>query len=202
MKKVSLIILSIFLLADFATAQAFGQNKVQYRKFDWEFIQSPHFDIYFYKGGQPLAEFTSEAVEKAYSQVSKYLDWELRKRVSIIIYNSHNDFQQTNVTMQYMPEGVGGVTELFKNRIVIPFEGSYDQFRHVIHHELVHAIINDLIYGGSAQSIVSNRIQLVIPLWMNEGLAEYLSSQWDTQADMTMRDVAVHDRIPEIQELN
>ena len=202
MKKVSLIILSIFLLADFATAQTFGQNKVQYRKFDWEFIQSPHFDIYFYKGGQPLAEFTSEAVEKAYSQVSKYLDWELRKRVSIIIYNSHNDFQQTNVTMQYMPEGVGGVTELFKNRIVIPFEGSYDQFRHVIHHELVHAIINDLIYGGSAQSIVSNRIQLVIPLWMNEGLAEYLSSQWDTQADMTMRDVAVHDRIPEIQELN
>ena len=104
--------------------------------------------------------------------------------------------------MEYMPEGVGGVTELFKNRIVIPFEGSYDQFRHVIHHELVHAIINDLIYGGSAQSIVSNRIQLVIPLWMNEGLAEYLSSQWDTQADMTMRDVAVHDRIPEIQELN
>lgn len=202
MRRLAVTALLLVLLGNFAHGQVFGQNKVQYREFDWKFIQSPHFDIYFYNGGQPLAEFTSQTVEAAYSQVSSYLDWELRKRVSIIIYNSHNDFQQTNVTLQYMPEGVGGVTELFKNRIVIPFEGSYEQFRHVIHHELVHAMINDMIYGGSAQSIVSNRIQLAIPLWMNEGLAEYLSSQWDTQADMTMRDVAVHDRIPQIQELN
>ena len=38
--------------------------------------------------------------------------------------------------LPYMQEGIGGVTELFKNRVVIPFEGDYDQFRHVIHHEL------------------------------------------------------------------
>ena len=149
-----------------------------------------------------MAEFTSDAAEDAYRQISRHLSWDLRKRVSIIIYNSHNDFQQTNVTYEYMPEGVGGVTELFKNRVVIPFEGSYEQFRHVIHHELVHAMINDMIYGGSAQSMVQNRVQVTIPLWMNEGLAEYLSMKWDTQADMVMRDVAVHDRIPDIRELN
>lgn len=185
-----------------ADAQYFGQNKVQYRVFDWSFIQSPHFDVYYYKGGKSLAEFSSRAAEDAYRQISKYLNWDLRKRVSVIIYNSHNDFQQTNVTYEYMPEGVGGVTELFKNRVVIPFEGSYEQFRHVIHHELVHALINDLVYGGSAQSLIQNRIRLRIPLWMNEGLAEYLSTDWDTQADMIMRDVAVHDRIPGIRELD
>ena len=87
MNRLISITLSIFLVADFASAQVFGQNKVQYRKFDWQFIQSPHFDIYFYNGRQPLAEFTTEAVEEAYSQVSRYLDWQLRKRVSIIIYN-------------------------------------------------------------------------------------------------------------------
>ena len=202
MKTVVKTALSLLLFLNALYAQEFGQNKVQYRDFDWQFIQSPHFDIYFYADGQPLAEFTSEVIEEAYTQVSTYLDWELRKRVSIIIYNSHNDFQQTNIVTSYMPEGVGGVTELFKNRIALPFEGSYEQFRHVIHHELVHAMINDMIYGGSAQSIVSNRVQLTLPLWMNEGLAEYLSSQWDTQADMVMRDVAVHDRIPAVPELN
>ena len=50
-----------------------------------------------------------------------------------------------------MEEGVGGVTELFKNRVVVPFEGNYKQFRHVIHHELVHAVINEMFYGGSIQ---------------------------------------------------
>jgi len=196
------IFVLILLNTNFAEAQFFGKNKVQYRNFDWAFIQSPHFDIYFYTGGKALAEFTSKVSEDAYNQISKHLNWDIRKRVSIIIYNSHNDFQQTNVTYEYMPEGVGGVTELFKNRVVIPFEGSYEQFRHVIHHELVHAVINDMVYGGSAQSLIQNRIRVRIPLWMNEGLAEYLSIQWDTEADMIMRDVAVHDRIPEVRELN
>lgn len=183
-------------------AQLFGKNKVQYRVFDWSFIQSPHFDIYFYGEGQSLAEFTSEVAEDAYRQISRHLNWDLRRRVSIVVYNSHNDFQQTNVTYSYMPEGVGGVTELFKNRVVIPFEGSYEQFRHVIHHELVHAMINDMVFGGSVQSAMVNRVRLRIPLWMNEGLAEYLSMGWDTQADMIIRDVAVHDRIPDVRELD
>jgi hypothetical protein len=30
-------------------AQYFGQNKVQYRTFDFEIIQTEHFDVYFYQ---------------------------------------------------------------------------------------------------------------------------------------------------------
>ncbi|MDG2266252.1 MAG: hypothetical protein P8L91_04635, partial [Candidatus Marinimicrobia bacterium] len=102
----------------------------------------------------------------------------------------------------YMREGVGGVTELFKNRVVFPFEGNYEQFRHVIHHELVHALINDMIYGGRMQNVISSRAKIRVPIWSNEGLAEYLSSNWDTKADMTMRDIAVHERMPSVKELN
>jgi len=91
------------------------------------------------------------------------------------VYNSHNDFQQTNVVNEYLQEGIGGVTEMFKNRITIPFEGSYQLFKHVIAHELGHAIINDMIYGGSLQSMITNGISLELPLWFNEGICEYES---------------------------
>ena len=43
-----------------------------------------------------------------------------------MVYNSHNEFQQTNIVRPYMREGIGGVTELFKNRVVFPFEGNYE----------------------------------------------------------------------------
>ena len=85
-----------------------------------------------------------------------------------MVYNSHNDFQQTNVISEYLEEGIGGVTELFKNRMVIPFEGNYRMYRHVIHHEMVHAVLNDMFYGGSIQSIISNNIRLQLPMWFNE----------------------------------
>ena len=77
MKKLIAIALPFLLITGPVCAQSFGQNKVQYREFDWQFLQSPHFDIYFYADGQPLAEFTSEVLEESYAQVSSYLDWEL-----------------------------------------------------------------------------------------------------------------------------
>ena len=143
--------------------QSFGQNKIQYRDFDWSFIQTPHFDIYFYGGEQDLAEFTADISEEAYEQISIHLRWDLKRRVSIMVYNSHNEFQQTNVVAPYMSEGIGGVTELFKNRVVFPFEGNYEQFRHVIHHELVHAFINDMVYGGTMQNRVTSRTRIQVP---------------------------------------
>ena len=194
-------ILLAFLCIQIVFGQSFGKNKVQYRDFDWKFIKSPHFDVYYYANEFELAEFTANAAEEAYEQISIHLRWTLKKPVSVIVYNSHNDFQQTNVVDTYMSEGIGGVTELFKNRVVLPFDGSYKEFRHVIHHELVHAVINDMIYGGNIQGIISGRIRLNIPLWTNEGLAEYLSSNWDTKADMIIRDMAIHDEIPQVKRL-
>lgn len=195
------ILFILIILSQTVFGQSFGQNKVQYEQFDWKFIKTPHFDIYYYTEDIDLAEFTAAVAEEAYEQISKHFRWNLRKPVSIIVYNSHKDFQQTNVTYTYLTEGIGGFTELFKNRVVLPFDGSYEQFRHVLHHELVHAVVNDMVYGGNIQSVVSGAQLLRLPLWVNEGIAEYLSLNWDTKSDMVIRDMAVNDYIPRVREL-
>lgn len=170
----------------------FGQNKVQYDRFEWKYIQSRHFDIYYSGEDQKIADYTAAHAEEAYESISVILEWKVKKRYAIIVYDSHSAFQQTNTISDYMPEGVGGFTELFKNRVVIPYEGSYRDLRHVIHHELVHAMMNDLYFSGNIQSIVSGAVRLNLPLWLAEGSAEYESSRWDTEADMFMRDFAYH----------
>ncbi len=201
MKLIKLHLL-IFTLWGIVLGQ-FGQNIVQYENFDWTYIQSRHFDIYYSTDGRTHAEFVAKEAELAYDHISKLMDWKLKNRVSIIIYNSHNDFQQTNVIGAYMREGIGGVTELYKNRVVIPFDGSNYEFKHVIHHELVHAFINDYIYGGSLKNMISSSIKVAIPLWMNEGLAEYLAGKWDTKSEMWIRDLAINGgELPHIRMLN
>ncbi|NBO69717.1 MAG: hypothetical protein EBU66_04835 [Bacteroidetes bacterium] len=176
--------------------QQFGKNKVQYQDFSWKFIKTKHFDVYFHEEGEYLARYAGIHAERALNSIQDQLKYSINKRISLIIYNSHNDFQQTNVVWDFMPEGVGGVTELFKNRITLPFEGHYDQFNHVIHHELVHAVINDMFFGGSVQSMMANNIRTELPLWMNEGFAEYESAGgYDTKTDMFMRDIALSEFI-------
>jgi len=181
----------------------YGQNIVQYDDFKWHYIQTEHFDIYYYNEGKKHAEFTAIESEIAYSNIANALNWHLKSRVSIIVYNSHNDFQQTNVIDSYMYEGIGGVTELYKNRVVIPFDASNKEFMHVIHHELVHAFINDCVYGGNLRKMIANSVKVQIPMWMNEGLAEYLASGWDTNSEMWIRDLAINQgEFPEIKSLN
>ncbi len=111
----------------------------------------------------------------------------------MIIYNSHNDFQQTNVVSDLIEEGVGGFTESFKNRMVVPFTGSYEDFRHVLHHELTHAVTFDMLYGNLIGSLLSREYLFQLPLWFAEGYAEYSSrGGWDIQADMVLRDATIN----------
>lgn len=189
----SILFLIMIGIPSLTFAQSFGKNKVQYNAFDWRYIETPHFTIHYYDGCNYIAEFAAEVMEAQLTRLQDMFEYQIRKKIPVVVYKSHNDFQQTNVIPDYMEEGIGGVTELFKNRIVVPFEGSYEQFYHVLRHELVHGYMNDMIYGGSVQSILSSNVQLQLPLWFAEGLAEYLSLWWDTRTDMVVRDATIND---------
>jgi len=202
--RILVLLASICILAGNAVAQnsVFGKNKVQYKDFRWQYIQTDHFDIYFSQDGEQLADFAAQTAEDSYKDISKLVHYQISNRISIIVYNSHDEFQQTNVVDEYLEEGIGGITELFKNRVILPFEGSYELFRHVIHHELVHAVLNDMLYGGTIQSLISARNPLELPQWMNEGLAEYASLRYNTDEDMFMRDATVNNYLPPIDYLS
>lgn len=203
MKLKFFIYISLVLLSFNIAFGQFGKNKVQYDVFNWKYIQSSHFDIYYDEGSKYLAEFTAYSAEEALSDIENLINYKLSSRVSIVVYNSHNEFQQTNVVSSFMPEGVGGVTELFKNRVVLPFQGDYAIFDHVIHHELIHAVLNDMFYGGTFQSAISMGGGFFIPLWMNEGLAEYSSLYgMNTETDMYMRDLTISENLPDITRMN
>ncbi len=194
-------ILFLLLFGGSSLFAQFGQNRVQYVDYDWYFIQTKHFDIYFAEGARKSVEFLAKEAEYALSCIEKDLDYKIDKRISIILYNSHNDFQETNISDQFIGQGTGGFTEQFKNRVVLPFEGSYAKFRHVIHHELVHAVMNEYLYGGSLQNVISKGIKTQLPIWYHEGMAEFLSSRWETNSDMFVRDAIINNYLPDIQRL-
>lgn len=177
----------------------FGKNKVQYAAEEWSYIESKHFNIYYYKGGEYLADYTARAAEEAYAQIEDLFQHQISARIPIIVYQSHNDFVVTNaVNLPTYSEGIGGVTELFKNRIALPFTGDYRDYRRVVHHELVHAVINDMFYGGTLQSLLQNNLQLNIPHWFNEGIAEYAAEGWSSDADNWVRDAVINDNLADI----
>lgn len=194
--------LSLTLLPAVLFSQGFGQNKVQYQTRHWQYLQSEHYDIYFYDGGLTAAKFTAAVAESSYTQISRLLNFKMQARTPILVYNSHNDFEETNVSPEIVEESVGGFTEFFKNRVVLPYEGSLEQLRHVIHHELVHAMHLQFFYGTGAGAAIRGISGFAWPLWYGEGHAEYFSLHWNAETDNFIRDAVVSGYLPPIPQLD
>ena len=195
LKKLALLALmtSVMVGSSYGQTRFFGQNKVQYKNFKWQYIQTRHFDIYFTDKMYETAKPAAAILESSYVVVTDQLDYRVHHRIPVFIYNSPNDFQQTNIVPDLLPEGVGGFTEAFKNRIAVPYSGSFEDFRHVLHHELTHAVIYDMLFGNAFASIVSRQRLFDLPLWFAEGFAEYSSRYgWDYFADMVVRDATIN----------
>ena len=94
----------------------------------------------------------------------------------------------------------GGVTEALKNRVVMPVAPTLAQTDHVLGHELVHAFqFNKLLRSDSIRGSSLNNI----PLWMIEGMAEYLSiGSVDPNTAMWMRDALVNNDFPTLKQLS
>lgn len=183
--------------AVFAQGEYFGRNKVQYRDFQWEIISTPHFEIYYYQGEEEAAYDAARMAERSYNRLSRILQHRFSDKIPIILYASHTDFQQTNVLSGFISEGTGGVTEFNKNRILLPFTGSYAELEHVLTHELVHAFQGDVLYGAGPGVSILNPMAFVAPLWFMEGMAEYLSlGRIDAYTHMWLRDAALQGYLP------
>ncbi len=200
--RVKFAVLFLLMVPSFLVAQQFGKNKIQYREQEWHYIQSENFDIYFYDDGLRAAQFTAAVAESSYTYIRKILGYKLRDRIVFAVYNSHNDFEETNLSSSIQEESVGGFTEFFKNRIAIPYEGSTEQFRHVIHHELTHAAQLQYFYGTGPGAILGGVAGFALPGWFAEGSAEYYSRRWDTQSDNFIRDAVLNGYLPDIPNLN
>ncbi len=194
-----LLLSNIFLFTVFL--YSFGNNKVIYKKFKWNILSTPHFDIYYNKGETIIATNAALILEDAAATLSDNLRFELTRVIPVIIYNSHNDFEQSNVNPFLITEGTGGFTEIFKSRIVVPFTGSYAEFRHVLHHELTHAYQYNILLGNYWEALFTRQFMYMPPLYVMEGMAEQQSIGWDNETDMIIRDAVINNMLVPIQRL-
>jgi Tol biopolymer transport system component len=179
-----------------AEAQYFGRNKVQTSRLEFRTLRTEHFDIYYYPEEEDATRQAARMAERWYARFSQLLDDSFTHRQPIVLYASHPDFTQTNVSSGMVAEGTGGFTERVKSRIVLPFAPGLGETDHVLGHELAHAFQIDI-----AKQEHQNAFEL--PGWFIEGMAEYLSIGPSTAfTNMWLRDAKIHHRLPTIEQLD
>ena len=168
----------------------FGKNKVKYDNFAWRVYKSPHFEVFYYpEFEQHLARLVSY-LESGYLKLSTGLKHEMSQPIPAILYKTHSEFEQTNLYPTFVPEGVLAFAEPLRGRLVLPIDEPPDKLNGLIQHELTHVFAFDLI--------PRTLIQRDIPLWIDEGLADYFRGAWDPLDLMMIRDAAITDNVPKL----
>jgi Tol biopolymer transport system component len=190
------------VLATTADAQYFGRNQVQYRTFDFRVLQTEHFDVYYYPEMEEASRDIGRMSERWYARLSRILDHTFTERQPVVMYATHPHFQQTNI-IRGIGEGTGGVTEAFKQRVVMPFAYSYEETDRILGHELVHAFQYDISgIGRAGGGIEAAARRFQVPLWFVEGMAEYLAvGPVHPHTAMWLRDGALRGDIPSIDRM-
>lgn len=193
MKRV--VVLLVLILAALP-AYPFGQNKIVYDEFKWNVYHSTHFDVYFYEEERPSLQRVVDSAESAYLDLSKKFNFQISKKIPLIFYATHSAFEQTNVMLNFIPEGVGAFAEPARNRMVLPIDMPDDELLELITHELTHIFEYEIFFQGKfGKNVTANP-----PQWLMEGLASFMAADEDSRDRMVLRDAVVNDRIPRVSQ--
>jgi hypothetical protein len=171
----------------------FGKNQIRYDNFDWHTYQTEHFEIYYYPEIEPHLERIAGYAESAYQHVSSELKHDLSMKLPLILFSTASEFWQQNVIPGAAQEGVGAFAEPGRYRILMPIDEPPDLLYRLIVHELTHQFQFDIIPTGL--------IRRNMPLWVFEGMSDYMTGYWRPNDIMTVRDAAVTDIVPKMSEM-
>ena len=198
MRAVAAFVAALVLAPCLASAQTpyipyFGKNQIRYDNFQWQIYTTDHFEIYYYPEIEQHLERVAGYAESAYQHISSELKYDLAFKIPLILFKTSSEFQQQNVIPGAAQEGVGAFAEPMRYRIVMPLDEPPDLLYRLIVHELTHQFEFDII--------PTSLIRRSVPLWVNEGLSDYMTGIWRPIDLMTVRDAAVADIIPKMTEL-
>ncbi len=187
-------VLTASLCLALPAAAQFGKNKIHYDNFDWRIYRSPHFDMYYYPEEEHLLQNVVSLAESAYDHLSRRFDYQIEERTPMIFYKTHAEFEQNNIILGFIPEGVGAFATDVRFRMVLPVDLPANELYQLILHELTHIFQYHILYGGK----VSRGLRTPAPTWLIEGMASYYADDESTSDKMFLRDAVVNDLVPPI----
>lgn len=196
-RLVGLFLLALGFAAG-AEAQYFGRNKITYRDFDWKIYHSPHFDVHYYTDEEASLQKIVSMAESAYDRLSRRFDFQIQEPTPLIFYATHSAFEQNNILLNFIPEGVGAFATPARFRMVLPVDLPDPQLFALVMHELTHIFQYHVLFQGSLSRAATSRP----PIWFMEGMASYMADDEEANDRMYLRDAVVNDQIPPITQAN
>jgi len=167
----------------------FGRNRLQYKKFQWKFYQSKHFNTYVAQGGTELGKYVAQVAEEELPSLETFTEYSLERRTDLVVYNSYDDYKQSNIGLGVELQNSGGVTTLVNNKLVVYFDGNHNHLKQQIREGIAKVLTKNILFGENVGEFASNQALLDLPVWLTDGYIAYAAEPWNTTLDDQLKEV-------------
>ncbi len=193
-----LILSGLFFFSSHTVAQVntveFGKNRLQFKKFKWKYYQTTNFNTYFNEGGQDLGKYVAQLAEKELPGIEKFVEYGLQRRANLIIYNTYNDMEQSNIGLNLDWQTTGGITKLVNNKMVLYYNGDHNNLRIQVRQGLARVLVENILFGDDLGEFAANQALLDLPQWMTDGYIQYVAENWNTVLDDQLKSAMLSGR--------
>jgi len=165
----------------------YGKNRIQYRKYNWRFYQTANFNVHFTEGGLELAKFALQMAEEELPQLEAFTETALQRRANIVLYNSYDDAEATNIGLGMDLADPGGLTRLVNNKMIVYFNGSHADLRKQIRQGIARTLVDNRLFGENIGETVGNATLLDLPTWLTDGYVAYAAEGWTVEKDDALK---------------
>ncbi|HEY6902441.1 MAG TPA: hypothetical protein VI233_17410, partial [Puia sp.] len=192
------LLLGLFFFSGTALAQVntveFGKNRLQFKKFKWKYYQTQNFNSYFSEGGQELGKYVAQLAEKELPGIERFVEYGLQRRANVIIYNSYNELEQSNIGLNLDWQTTGGITKLVNNKMVVYFNGDHNNLRIQVRQGIARILVENILFGDDLGEFATNQALLDLPQWLVDGYIEYAGENWNTLLDDKLKQAMLSGR--------
>ena len=175
--------------------ETFGRNRVQYRQFNWQYVSSENFDVYYYDDRRRVATEATQYLETEFDRVTDLIGYPPYLKTKVFLYNSVTDLQQSNMGILGKQFRVGGETEFIKPYVEIAHPGTLDEFKEELVHKVTDLMIHEMMFGGSLKDMFQNAVLLNLPDWFIDGISLYAAKGWNAEMDDYARQLVKSKRV-------
>ncbi len=167
--------------------ETFGKNRVQYRTFDWKYVSSENFDVYYYDERRKVATEATQYLESEFDRITDLIGYPPYLKTKVFLYNSITDLQQSNMGITGQQFNVGSQAEFIKPYVEIAHPGTLDEFKEELILKVADLMVNEMMFGGSLKDMFQNAVLLNLPDWFIDGASQYAAKGWNAEMDDYVR---------------
>lgn len=175
--------------------EVFGRNRIQYKKFDWQYLSSENFDVYYYDNRRKVAQEAIQFLESEFDRITDLIGYPPYLKTKVFLYNSIAEKQQSNVGLSERAFYVGGETEFIQPYVEIAHPGNIDEFKEELLYKMSDLMVNEMMFGGSLKDMFQNAVLLNLPEWFIDGASLYAAKGWSNEMDDFVRQLVVTKRV-------